>query len=214
MAYTTADPCKHRLRSASPPRTGSSKPSCNSQDACRPCKRSQSQDGHSHTSSHCSECDVRHNAARRNPRQSPSQHAPVLTQISGQAPHTYTAPQTFHHAQAPYAQPYPNGQASFLQYPIPPLQGPGIMPYRPHPLSQAQPLHDLGFGPTPLFGWASVTPRAHSYGQPKYWKYTRPDYRRFCFSVGKAEVPYASLPGGPLEGFPAHMAPQLVGGRW
>jgi hypothetical protein len=121
-------------------------------------------------------------------------------------PHPYFQGHMPHHAQYPFSPSMP-----FLppQFALPP--GPGIP--RPHPLSQAQPLHDLGFGPTPLFGWASVTPRAHSYGQPKFWRHTKPDYRRYCFSVGKADVPYASLPGGPLEGYPAHMAPQLVG-RW
>lgn len=44
-------------------------------------------------------------------------------------------------------------------------------------------------------------PRGHSYGQPKYLRYQKPDHRRFCHSVGKAEEPYASLPGGPLWGY-------------
>lgn len=89
-----------------------------------------------------------------------------------------------------------------------PLLGPTLL--RPHFLASAQPLQDLGFGPSPLFGWGSVMPRGHSYGQPKYLRYQKPDHRRFCYSVGKAEVPYASLPGGPLWGYPAHMAEQLV----
>ncbi|KIR37429.1 hypothetical protein I352_00745 [Cryptococcus deuterogattii MMRL2647] len=70
--------------------------------------------------------------------------------------------------------------------------------------------HAPMFGPSPLFGWGSVMPRGHSYGQPKYLRYQKPDHRRFCYSVGKAEVPYASLPGGPLWGYPAHMAEQLT----
>ncbi|KAE8543031.1 hypothetical protein D1P53_000518 [Cryptococcus gattii VGV] len=65
------------------------------------------------------------------------------------------------------------------------LLGPTFL--RPHFLAPAQPLQDLGFGPSPLFGWA-----------------------RLCYSVGKAEVPYASLPGGPLWGYPTHMAEQLL----
>lgn len=89
-----------------------------------------------------------------------------------------------------------------------PLLGPARL--RPHPLAPAKPLQDLGFGPSPLFGWGSVMPQGHSYGQPKYLRYQKPDHRRFCYSVGKAEVPYASLPGGPLWGYAAHMAEQLV----
>ncbi|WWC67045.1 uncharacterized protein I206_100952 [Kwoniella pini CBS 10737] len=84
---------------------------------------------------------------------------------------------------------------------------------RPHPFSQAQPLQNLGYGPQPLFGWASVQPLSHSYGQPKNWKQQKPDYRRFCYSVGKAEVPYAALPGGPLHGFPTYMSENVVK-RW
>ena len=82
-----------------------------------------------------------------------------------------------------------------------------------HPYIPSRPLHDFGRGPTPLFGWDSVIPLAHGYGQPKYVKHVKPDYRRFCFSVGKADVPYAALPGGPLWGYPTTMSPQLVG-RW
>ncbi|OWZ68739.1 hypothetical protein C366_01905 [Cryptococcus neoformans Tu401-1] len=93
-----------------------------------------------------------------------------------------------------------------------PLLGAALL--RPHPLAPAQPLQDLRFGPSPLFGWGSVMPHGHSYGQPKYLRYQKPDHRRFCYSVGKAEVPYASLPGGPLWGYPAHMAEQLVRNRF
>ncbi|WVN87393.1 uncharacterized protein L203_102572 [Cryptococcus depauperatus CBS 7841] len=81
---------------------------------------------------------------------------------------------------------------------------------RPHPYTPSYPLHNVGFGPAPLFGWGSVTPQPHTYGVPKYFRYQKPDYRRFCYSVGKAEVPYASLPGGPLFGLPSYMAEQLV----
>lgn len=56
-------------------------------------------------------------------------------------------------------------------------------------------------------------PLSHNYGQPKYIRHVKPDYRRFCLSVGKADVPFAALPGGPLQGFPTTMSPQLVG-RW
>ncbi|WWD06149.1 hypothetical protein V865_004234 [Kwoniella europaea PYCC6329] len=84
---------------------------------------------------------------------------------------------------------------------------------RPYPHAPALPLHDLGSGPQPLFGWPSVIPRPHSYGQPKYWRYQKPDYRRFCYSVGKAEVSFAALPGGPLYGYPTHMRENPVS-RW
>lgn len=86
-------------------------------------------------------------------------------------------------------------------------------PQRPHPWAIATPLNNLGHGPTPLFGWPSVTPMPHCYGGPKFPKYVKPDYRRFCYSVGKAEVPFAALPGGPLEGWNSTFSPQLVGRR-
>lgn len=85
----------------------------------------------------------------------------------------------------------------------------------PHP-SAAMPaavLHDFGHGPAPLFGWESVTPLTHGYGSPAYARRFKPDYRRYCYSVGKADVPFAALPGGPLWGYPTTMSPQLVG-RW
>ncbi|ODN97006.1 hypothetical protein I350_07984 [Cryptococcus amylolentus CBS 6273] len=105
--------------------------------------------------------------------------------------------------------PPPNNAHMYTTHYIPLL---GHAHPRPHPYTPSQPLQDLGFGPTPLFGWGSVTPLTggHTYGQPKYLRYQKPDHRRFCYSVGKADVPYASLPGGPLWGYPAHMAEQLV----
>jgi hypothetical protein len=86
---------------------------------------------------------------------------------------------------------------------------------RLHPFAPAPVLRNLGRGPEPLFGWESVMPLNHAYGQPKYIKRVKPDYRRFCFSVGKADVPFAAMPGGPLWGMDVTMAPQMVGGhRW
>lgn len=86
---------------------------------------------------------------------------------------------------------------------------------RPHLLAPAPVLHHFGRGPEPLFGWESVMPLGHSYGQPRYIRRVKPDYRRFCFSVGKADVPFAALPGGPLWGMDVTMAPQIIGGhRW
>ena len=78
---------------------------------------------------------------------------------------------------------------------------------RAHSRTPALALHDFGFGPTPLFGWASVTPHAHEYGQPKYPRFTKYDYRRFCVPVGKAEVPF-----GRAWGVPWRMEP--VWGEW
>ena len=72
-------------------------------------------------------------------------------------------------------------------------------------------LHNFGHGPAPLFGWESVTPLTHGYGSPAYARRFKPDYRRYCYSVGKADVPFAALPGGPLWGYPTTMSPQLVG---
>jgi hypothetical protein len=109
-----------------------------------------------------------------------------------------------------------------MQMPIP-MQMPVPMPMammpphepRLHPFAPAPVLHNLGRGPEPLFGWESVMPLNHAYGQPKYIKRVKPDYRRFCFSVGKADVPFAAMPGGPLWGMDVTMAPQMVGShRW
>jgi hypothetical protein len=60
---------------------------------------------------------------------------------------------------------------------------------RPHALAPASVLQNFGAGPAPLFGWESVIPLDHKYGSPKYFRRVKPDYRRFCVSVGKAEVP-------------------------
>lgn len=71
---------------------------------------------------------------------------------------------------------------------------------RPHPHSIASPLTHT---PLSTMGIAAVTPQMHGYGQPKYMKYVKPDYRRFCYSVGNADVPivpmlqqYPYYPGG------------------
>lgn len=91
------------------------------------------------------------------------------------------------------------------------------MPHEPrlNPSAPAPVLHHLGRGPEPLFGWDSVMPLNHTYGQPRYIRRIKPDYRRFCFSVGKADVPFTAMPGGPLWGMDVTMAPQMVGShRW
>ena len=74
-----------------------------------------------------------------------------------------------------------------------------------------------------------MTPQAHGYGQPKYARLVKPDYRRFCYSVGKADVPmfpvpmtahagsgYPHYPGGTIRGWDAEMSPGLVKryGEW
>lgn len=103
-----------------------------------------------------------------------------------------------------------------MQMPMPmPMMPMAMHEPRLHPFAPAPVLHNLGRGPEPLFGWESVMPLNHAYGQPNYIKRVKPDYRRFCFSVGKADVPFAAMPGGPLWGMDVTMAPQMVGGhRW
>jgi hypothetical protein len=97
-----------------------------------------------------------------------------------------------------------------MPMPMMPSHEPRLHPFAPAPI-----LHNLGRGPEPRFGWESVMPLNHGYGQPKYIKRVKPDYRRFCFSVGKADVPFAAMPGGPLWGMDVTMAPQMVGShRW
>ncbi|KAL7423748.1 hypothetical protein Q5752_001331 [Cryptotrichosporon argae] len=77
------------------------------------------------------------------------------------------------------------------------------LPARPHPHTLASPYQDPSL---PL----ALVSLPHTYGAPRYARRVKPDHRRFCFSVGKADVPYASLPGGPLEGMPAWMSSMVV----
>lgn len=105
---------------------------------------------------------------------------------------------------------------NYAQMPMPmpmPMMPMAMHEPRLHPSTPAPVLHNLGRGPEPLFGWESAMPLNHAYGQPKYIKRIKPDYRRFCFSVGKADVPFAAMPGGPLWGMDVTMAPQMVGGH-
>lgn len=140
-----------------------------------------------------------------------SRHADVLGRAS-----------TPHHNIAAYNTPPPAPAppgivpGTFASVPPIPMQ-PVYQPHEPrlHPFAPAPVLHHLGRGPEPLFGWESVMPLNHTYGQPRYLRRTKPDYRRFCFSVGKADVPFAAMPGGPLWGMGMTMAPQMVGShRW
>ena len=135
-----------------------------------------------------------------------------------------TAPQyqSAHSSYPPMPQPHPmplhHNPAMAMPMPISmPMPIPMMTSHEPrlHPFAPAQVLHNLGRGPESLFGWASVMPLTHAYGQPKYIKRVKPDYRRFCFSVSKADVPFAAMPGGPLWGMDVTMAPQMVGShRW
>ncbi|KAK4686109.1 hypothetical protein P7C73_g4028, partial [Tremellales sp. Uapishka_1] len=149
----------------------------------------------SHTSSKKS------NSKSKTTTSSPSYSSSKCNDCRAEAtlPRTHLPPQTHHLAYYPPRD---------LLLPPPILAGPRAHPYSPAPI-----LHNFGQGPTPLFGWESVMPLNHGYGQPKYYRYWKPDYRRFCYSVGKADVPYAALPGGPMMGFPTVMSSTMVG-RW
>ena len=120
----------------------------------------------------------------------------------------------------PHTMPVQHNSAMAMPMPMPmsmPLPMPMMTSHKPrlHPFAPAPVLHNLGRGPEPLFGWESVMSLSHAYGQPKYIKRVKPDYRRFCFSVGKADVPFAAMPGRPLWGMDVTMAPQMVGShRW
>ena len=109
---------------------------------------------------------------------------------------------TYGHHHVPYHEDLPSYLPSMRPHPFHPSRPSFNMP--------SMPLQNLGCGPQPLFGWDSVAPLQHTYGQPSHVRHVKPDYRRFCYSVGKAEVPYASLPGGPLQGFPTPMSSMLV----
>ena len=192
---------------------------------------------HKTASSHCSKCT--HCKARDGESQgatksclkpaiapSPDYHIPASRQPHPPMDprmHDFQAP-SFHgpsyipHAQASHPISMPLGMGLGMGMPAPvPMGMPVHLPHesRLHPYAPAPVLHHLGRGPEPLFGWDSVMPLNHTYGQPRYMRRTKPDYRRFCFSVGKADVPYAAMPGGPLWGMDVTMAPQMVGGhRW
>ncbi|RXK37303.1 hypothetical protein M231_05445 [Tremella mesenterica] len=90
-----------------------------------------------------------------------------------------------------------NGPTMFPSITPGPIQ-PHMAGTYPHYAAPAMPLHNFGMGPEPLFGWESVIPLSHGYGMPKYGKIVKPDYRRFCYSVGKADVPLARRFAGPL----------------
>jgi hypothetical protein len=132
------------------------------------------------------------------PQQAPKHNSPPPHPFSGNTLHPHNTPLPLF--------------ASQQQQVLMPFRQP-VYP-RPHPHTPAMPLHDFGYGPSPLFGWPSVMPLHHQYGQPRYYRHIKPDYRRFCYSVGNADVPYGAHRGGPLEGYPTVMAPQLLGNRW
>ena len=132
-----------------------------------------------------------------------------------QLAHMQTTQPHSHHVRLAQQQPI-SFQHNHMQISLPmPMMPMAMHEPRLHPSTPAPVLHNLGRGPEPLFGWESVMPLNHAYGQPKYIKRVKPDYRRFCFSVGKADVPFAAMPGGPLWGMDVTMAPQMLGGhRW
>lgn len=185
-------------------------------------RRRLSADHHATTHACCSEqpchkgMDAATGRSRRSPWSGPNEHHDVIYPPPSRAAWC-TQPQrpcSVRPVPVIGARPYYPSAAPIEMQPVHaiPVQRhlPGL---RPHSHSPAAPLHDIGFGPTPLFGWDSVQSLPHSYGLPQYPKYVKPDYRRFCYSVGKADVPYAALPGGPLYGYPTTLSPQLLG-RW
>ena len=185
------------------------------------------------TSSHCSKCSHCHPKKTRSVSSSTTGKSssvielekPVdaANQMHRSFPRTQPLPMAARQAHASYPltpQPHPmplhHNPAMAMPMPMP-IPMPMMTPHEPrlHPFAPAPVLHNLGRGPEPLFGWESVMPLNHAYGQPKYIKRVKPDYRRFCFSVGKADVPFAAMPGGPLWGMDVTMAPQMVGShRW
>lgn len=181
---------------------------------------------HASHRSRCSHCEHerRHSPAGRQLDASNStilQDAPLhgshYSPRMAPRPHPFSDPTSMPYLARPEMQ---VPMQSHTSMPMPmsmPMPIPMHMPHEPrlNPFAPAPVLHHLGRGPEPLFGWESVMPLNHTYGQPRYMRRTKPDYRRFCFSVGKADVPFAAMPGGPLWGMDVTMAPQMVGGhRW
>ena len=199
---------------------------------------------HTHTthetrSSHCSKCtdcihdernEIRKSCRTPDGTASPRAHmpsyhygpAPMDPRIHEFQPPSLHGPSYMSPPQAaqPVSLPFSMGSTEGLDWGLGMGMGIGVpthMPHEPrlHPNAPAPVLHHLGRGPEPLFGWDSVMPLNHRYGQPRYIRRQKPDYRRFCFSVGKADVPFAVMPGGPLWGMDVTMAPQMAGShRW
>jgi len=178
------------------------------------------------STSHCSKCSHCHprsdysitsSTSRITAKQKDRLPKSIL-RSSGHVPQDQLVPTSMPHPHPlhfPQQQPMPFQQNHMqTQMPTPismmpmAMHGPRLHPFAPAPV-----LHNLGRGPEPLFGWESVMPLNHAYGQPKYIKRVKPDYRRFCFSVGRADVPFAAMPGGPLWGMDVTMAPQMVSGH-
>jgi hypothetical protein len=184
----------------------------------------------SSATSHCSKCSHCHprsdssvsSSSTRSTTGAKLSPPKSILRSSDHGPHSQLTPLPMPHSQPPpshplHQQPMPFQQNMPIHMPGPMSMGMPMAIHEPrlHPFAPAPVLHNLGRGPEPLFGWESVMPLNHAYGQAKYIKRVKPDYRRFCFSVGKADVPFAAMPGGPLWGMDVTMAPQMVGGhRW
>lgn len=210
-----------RLRIQSPPSTIASASKSTNSSHCSKCSHC-----HPHKTKSVSSLSTGHTSsvielgklvdAANHPSSSLARHQ----LLSMPAPHFQSA----HSSYPPMLQPHPMPlhHSPAMAMPMPrsmPMPIPMAMmtPHetRLHPFAPAPVLHNLGRGAEPLFGWESVMPLNHAYGQPRYLKRVKPDYRRFCFSVGKADVPFAAMPGGPLWGMDVTMAPQMVGShRW
>jgi hypothetical protein len=200
---------ERQVRIQSPPSTATTRSKTTSTSHCSKCS-------HCHPGSDSSSSSTTSRSTTKKKERLPksilrsSDHVPedqlVPTSIRHPHPHPLHLPPPQH---MPFQQNHMQMQMPMPMVPMA-MHEPRLHPFAPAPV-----LHNLGRGPEPLFGWASVMPLNHAYGQPKYIKRVKPDYRRFCFSVGKADVPFAAMPGGPLWGMDVTMAPQMVGGhRW
>jgi hypothetical protein len=203
-----------RVRIQSPPRTATTLFKATSTSHCSKCSHCHSRSDSSISSSTSgSIIKMKERLPKSILRSSDHEHVPQDQFVPTSMPHPHPHP-----LHLPQQQPIPFQQHHMqMQMPMPmtPMMPMAMHEPRLHPFAPAPVLHSLGRGPEPLFGWESVMPLNHAYGQPKYIKRVKPDYRRFCFSVGKADVPFAAMPGGPLWGMDVTMAPQMVGGhRW
>ncbi|GHJ88137.1 hypothetical protein NliqN6_4539 [Naganishia liquefaciens] len=66
----------------------------------------------------------------------------------------------------------------------------------------------------PLSRSVEILPAPGQYGAPKYMKFTKRDYRRDCYSVGNADVPYAAVqmqPGMSVVSSAAMTLPPMMG---
>jgi hypothetical protein len=203
-----------RVRIQSPPGTATTLSRATSTSHCSKCS-------HCHPRSDSSSSSNTRRSTSREKERHPksilrsSPHVPQDQLVPTSMPHPHPDPHPHPHPLQQQPMPFQQNQMQRQMQMSMPMMPMAIHEPRLHPFAPAPVLHNLGRGPEPLFGWESVMPLNHAYGQPKYIKRVKPDYRRFCFSVGKADVPFAAMPGGPLWGMDVTMAPQMVGGhRW